>query len=74
MSQFKKSLYIFGKLTGMGWFVVALVIASAFIGKLIGDRVGFPVFFTFLGTLVGATISGLGIKIAIRNVRNMDKK
>jgi ABC-type molybdate transport system permease subunit len=58
----------------MGWFVVTLVIASAFIGKLIGDRVGFPVFFTFLGTLVGATISGLGIKIAIRNVRNMDKK
>lgn len=66
----KKNIIVFGKITGIGWFVVILIIVSVLLGKWVGDKIGMPILFASLSGLIGVVISILGIRASIKDILN----
>tara|TARA_E500000331_G_scaffold312855_1_gene321103 strand:- start:4 stop:213 length:210 start_codon:yes stop_codon:yes gene_type:complete len=66
----KKNIIVFGKITGIGWFVVILILATVLFGKWIGDKVGMPILFASIGGVAGVLISLFGIRASIKDIIN----
>tara|TARA_B100000902_G_C27277217_1_gene899536 strand:- start:881 stop:1090 length:210 start_codon:yes stop_codon:yes gene_type:complete len=66
----KKNIIVFGKITGIGWFVVILIIVSVLLGRWVGDKIGMPILFASLSGLIGVVISILGIRASIKDILN----
>ena len=66
----KKNIIVFGKITGIGWFVVILIIVSVLLGRWVGDKIGLPILFASLSGLIGVVISILGIRASIKDILN----
>ena len=66
----KKNIIVFGKITGIGWFVVILILTSVLLGRWIGDKVGMPILFASLSGVVGVLISLFGIRASIKDIIN----
>lgn len=66
----KKNIIVFGKITGIGWFVVILVLASVLFGKWIGDKIGMPILFASISGVAGVLVSLLGIRASIKDIIN----
>ena len=66
----KKNIIVFGKITGIGWFVVILVLASVLFGKWVGDKIGMPILFASLSGVVGVLVSLFGIRASIKDIIN----
>ena len=66
----KKNFIIFGKMTGLGWFVVLITLGLVLVGKWIGGFIGSPIVFASIGGLIGIVISYLGIRSSIREILN----
>ena len=66
----KKNIIVFGKITGIGWFVVILILASVLLGRWIGDKIGMPILFASLSGIIGVLISLIGIRASIKDIIN----
>ena len=66
----KKNVIVFGKITGIGWFVVILILASVLLGRWIGEKIGMPILFASLSGIVGVLISLFGIRASIKDIIN----
>ncbi|MBM01355.1 MAG: hypothetical protein CL762_01350 [Chloroflexi bacterium] len=66
----KKNFIIFGKITGLGWFVVIITIGLVLVGRWIGSFIGSPILFASIGGLIGIVVSYLGIRSSIREILN----
>ena len=66
----KKNIIVFGKITGIGWFVVILILTSVLLGRWIGDKVGMPILFASLSGVVGVLVSLFGIRASIKDIIN----
>tara|TARA_Y200000002_G_scaffold202369_1_gene166972 strand:+ start:530 stop:739 length:210 start_codon:yes stop_codon:yes gene_type:complete len=66
----KKNIIVFGKITGIGWFVVILILTSVLLGRWIGEKVGMPILFASLSGVVGVLVSLLGIRASIKDIIN----
>ena len=66
----KKNIIVFGKITGIGWFVVILILASVLLGRWIGGKVGMPILFASLSGIIGVLISLIGIRASIKDIIN----
>ena len=66
----KKNIIVFGKITGIGWFVVILILTSVLLGRWIGDKVGMPILFASLSGVVGVLVSFFGIRASIKDIIN----
>ena len=66
----KKNIIVFGKITGIGWFVVILILTSVLLGRWIGEKVGMPILFASLSGLVGVLVSLFGIRASIKDIIN----
>ena len=64
----KKNFIIFGKITGLGWFVVIITIGLVLVGRWIGGFIGSPILFALIGGLIGIVVSYLGIRSSIREI------
>ena len=52
----KKNFIIFGKMTGLAWFVVLITIGLVLVGKWIGGFIGAPIVFASIGGLIGKLV------------------
>ena len=66
----KKNIIVFGKITGIGWFVVILILASVLFGRWIGEKIGMPILFASLSGVVGVLVSLFGIRASIKDIIN----
>tara|TARA_B100000945_G_C19986572_1_gene414610 strand:- start:51 stop:260 length:210 start_codon:yes stop_codon:yes gene_type:complete len=66
----KKNIIVFGKITGIGWFVVILILASVLLGRWVGEKIGMPILFASISGVVGVLISLFGIKSSIKDIIN----
>lgn len=66
----KKNIIVFGKITGIGWFVVILTLISVLLGRWIGNKLGMPILFASVSGIIGVVISLLGIKASIKDILN----
>jgi|TARA_B100001559_G_C15994772_1_gene391697 hypothetical protein len=66
----KKNIIVFGKITGIGWFVVILILTSVLLGRWIGEKVGMPILFASLSGVVGVLVSLFGIRASIKDIIN----
>ena len=66
----KKNIIVFGKITGIGWFVVILILTSVLLGRWIGEKVGMPILFASLSGIIGVLISLIGIRASIKDIIN----
>tara|TARA_A100001011_G_scaffold81638_1_gene84910 strand:+ start:607 stop:816 length:210 start_codon:yes stop_codon:yes gene_type:complete len=66
----KKNIIVFGKITGIGWFVVILILASVLLGRWVGDKIGMPILFASLSGIIGVLISLIGIRASIKDIIN----
>ena len=66
----KKNIIVFGKITGIGWFVVILILTSVLLGRWIGEKVGMPILFASLSGVVGVLVSIFGIRASIKDIIN----
>ena len=66
----KKNIIVFGKITGIGWFVVILILASDLLGRWIGEKIGMPILFASLSGVVGVLVSLFGIRASIKDIIN----
>ena len=66
----KKNIIVFGKITGIGWFVVILILTSVLLGRWIGEKVGMPILFASLSGVVGVLVSLFGIRASIKHIIN----
>ena len=66
----KKNIIVFGKITGIGWFVVILILASVLLGRWIGEKIGMPILFASLSGVVGVLVSLFGIRASINDIIN----
>ena len=66
----KKNIIVFGKITGIGWFVVILILASVLLGRWVGEKIGMPILFASISGVVGVLISLFGIKASIKDIIN----
>ena len=66
----KKNIIVFGKITGIGWFVVILILASVLLRRWIGEKIGMPILFASLSGVVGVLVSLFGIRASIKDIIN----
>ena len=66
----KKNIIVFGKITGIGWFVVILILSSVLLGRWIGEKIGMPILFASLSGVVGVLVSLFGIRASIKDIIN----
>ena len=66
----KKNIIVFGKITGIGWFVVILILTSVLLGRWIGEKVGMPILFASLSGVVGVLVPLFGIRASIKDIIN----
>ena len=66
----KKNIVVFGKITGIGWFVVILILISVLLGRWIGEKIGMPILFASLSGVVGVLVSLFGIRASIKDILN----
>ena len=66
----KKNIIVFGKITGIGWFVVILILSSVLLGRWIGEKIGIPILFASLSGVVGVLVSLFGIRASIKDIIN----
>ena len=66
----KKNIIVFGKITGIGWFVVILILTSVLLGRWIGGKIGMPILFASLSGIIGVLISLIGIRASIKDIIN----
>ena len=66
----KKNIIVFGKITGIGWFVVIFILASVLLGRWIGEKIGMPILFASLSGVVGVLVSLFGIRASIKDIIN----
>lgn len=64
---------IFGKITGIGWFVVTVTILMVLGGRWLGIKFGYPIIFATAGGLLGIIISLLGVRSSVKDILNSDK-
>jgi positive regulator of sigma E activity len=70
----KKSLLVFGKLTGLGWFVALILILSVIIGRWLGSFLGLSDLFALLGGSCGIIVSFIGVRSILKNITNRNNK
>ena len=66
----KKNIIVFGKITGIGWVVVILILTSVLLGRWIGEKVGMPILFASLSGVAGVLVSLFGIRASIKDIIN----
>ena len=66
----KKNIIVFGKITGIGWFVVILTLISVLLGRWIGNKLGMPILFASVSGIIGVIISLVGIRASIKDILN----
>lgn len=66
----KKNIIVFGKITGIGWFVVILTLISVLLGRWIGNKLGMPILFASVSGIIGVIISLIGIRASIKDILN----
>ena len=66
----KKNRIVFGKITGIGWFVVILILTSVLFGRWIGEKVDMPILFASLSGVAGVLVSLIGIRASIKDIIN----
>ena len=69
-SRWKKNIIVFGKITGIGWFVVILTLISVLLGRWIGNKLGMPILFASVSGIIGVIISLVGIRASIKDILN----
>ena len=68
----KKNIIVFGKITGIGWFVVILTLISVLLGRWIGNKLGMPILFASVSGIIGVIISLVGIRASIKDILNQE--